>query len=91
MNRGHVVANGTPAALLGEDAEQVIELLAHDVRGRVEVLLREELKLNPRLVADRVEVEVSEAHQWIPRIVEAFRPKHFSRSLYESRRSAMHF
>ena len=26
MNRGHVVANGTPAALLGEDAEQVIEL-----------------------------------------------------------------
>ena len=74
--------------LFGEDAEQVIELLAHDA-GRVEVLLREELKLNPRLVADRVEVEVSEAHQWIPRIVEAFRPKHFSRSLYESRRLAM--
>ena len=76
MNRGHVVANGTPAALLGEDAEQVIELLAHDA-GRVEVLLREELKLNPRLVADRVEVEVSEAHQWIPRIVEAFPPETF--------------
>ena len=76
MNRGHVVANDSPASLLGEDAEQVIELQAAD-SGRVEVLLREELKLNPRLVGDRVEVEVEDAHQWIPRIVESFPPETF--------------
>ena len=76
MNRGHVVANDTPAALLGEDADQVIELQAGDV-GRVEVILREELSLHPRMVGDRLEVEVADAHQWIPRIVEAFPPETF--------------
>ena len=76
MNRGHVVASDTPAALLGEESEHVIELTCKDA-GRVEVILREELKLNPRMVGEHVEVEVADAHQWIPRIVEAFPPETF--------------
>lgn len=71
LDRGSLVALGTPEALKREVGSEVITIVAKEP-GEMPGLLKKKFKLNSTLVGNMVRVERNNGHQFVPRIVEAF-------------------
>jgi len=76
LDKGTLVALGTPQNLKREVGGEVISIVTK-VPQELQGLLKKKFKLKSRVLDDTVRVEKSRAHQFVPKIVEAF-PKKIS-------------
>lgn len=76
LDRGHVIANDSPAAILDRVAGDVITIEADRPQELVDELLNE-FELVSHREGDKVIIEREEGHAFIPRLVESFPPGRF--------------
>jgi ABC-2 type transport system ATP-binding protein len=76
LDKGTLVALGTPQKLKREVGGEVISIVTKDPQ-ELQGLLKKRFKLKSSVLDDTVRVEKSRAHQFVPKIVEAF-PKKIS-------------
>ena len=73
LDRGTIVAEGSPDELRGRVRGDFVVLEGDDPEGIVSVLA-EKMDLDARVLDGRVLVEIEDGHTWVPRIVEALAP-----------------
>ncbi len=72
MDRGHIVANEAPETLMKRVRGDIISLDVEDAERCVKAV-EAELEMPARVVSKHgVELELNDAHQFVPRLVEAF-------------------
>jgi len=71
LDRGKLVAIGTPDTLKQEVGGEVISIVAKDP-AEVCILLKKKFKLASTIVENIIRVEKNNGHQFVPKIVEAF-------------------
>jgi ABC-2 type transport system ATP-binding protein len=71
LDKGKLVALGTPDTLKREVGGEVISIVAKDP-AEVRALLKKKFKLASTIVENIIRVEKNNGHQFVPKIVEAF-------------------
>jgi len=71
LDKGTLVALGTPEKLKREVGGEVISIVAKNPE-ELRVLLKKKFKLNSTVLENTLRVEKERAHQFVPKIVEAF-------------------
>ena len=71
LDKGRLVALGTPDTLKRQVGKEVISIVAKDPAG-VSMLLKKKFKLASTIVENIIRVEKNNGHQFVPKIVEAF-------------------